>query len=301
VVWDSDQYWKKAVRYAEIASQVERDKWERPFWLSLALEFLARAALTSVHAALNADPEGDGVNILYAFGFEVKGQPKSLPIHAVLLRLQKILPDSFTEPRRKFCDYFSNLRNQELHTSELPLEALSETKWLARYYDVCQILCTHLKKNLSDLFGREEAKTAVELIKALKADKTSAVKTKIAAHRRVFDDKPPQQREQLAAEQELLARSWYGTRTRTTCPACGCKARLAGTVERESKPIYDEDQLLVKNIVLANQLECGACGLVLADIEELHVAEIEPHFEYYEATELHNFHEPDEGPEYDNM
>src|SRR5260370_861815 len=85
MIWDSDQYWKKAIRYAEIASQTERERWERPFWLSLALEFLARSALTKIHPALNADPEGEGLNLLYAFGFELKGQPKSLPIHAVLL------------------------------------------------------------------------------------------------------------------------------------------------------------------------------------------------------------------------
>jgi hypothetical protein len=143
MIWDSDQYWKKAVRYAEMASEPERGSWERPFWLSLALEFLARASLTKIHPALNADPEGEGNNLLYAFGYELKGQPKSLPIRAVFLRLQKILPETFTKPRREFCDYFSNLRNQELHTSELPFESLREANWLARCYDVCLVLCEH--------------------------------------------------------------------------------------------------------------------------------------------------------------
>jgi hypothetical protein len=97
-----------------------------------------------------------------------------------------VLPETFTKPRREFCDYFPNLRNQELHTSELPFESLSETKWLARCYDVSKVLCEHLGKGL-------------------------------------------------------------------------------------------------------------------ADIDELHVAEIEPHFEYNELTELHDYHEADFGPEYDNM
>jgi len=174
MVGESEQYWKKAVRYAEMASDPEREPWERPFWLFLALEFLARASLTKIHPALNADPEGEGANILYAFGFELKGQPKSLPIHAVFLRLQKIFPEAFTKPRREFCDYFSNLRNQELHTAELSFESLSETKWLARCYDVCKVLCEHLGKALPDLFG-EEAPSAEGLIKALKADKLTAV------------------------------------------------------------------------------------------------------------------------------
>src|SRR5260370_861818 len=42
------------------------------------------------------------------------------------LRLQKILPEEFNKPRREFCDFFSNIRNQELHTCDLPFEALSE-------------------------------------------------------------------------------------------------------------------------------------------------------------------------------
>ena len=300
MVWESEQYWKKAIRYVEMASEPECEAWERPFWLSLALEFLARASLTKIHPALNADPEGEGVNLLYAFGYELKGQPKSLPIHAVFLRLQKILPDAFTKPRREFCDYFSNLRNQELHTSELAFESVSETKWLARCYDVCQILCDHIGKTLNDLFG-EEAESAEALIKALKAEKTSAVKSKIAAHKKVFDEKPPEERKQIAAKQATLSEGWVGTATRIKCPACESWARIKGAVERISKPIYNEGELFVKNVVLANRLECKACGLVLADIDELHIAEIEPHFEFNEVTELHDYHEADFGPEYDNM
>jgi hypothetical protein len=268
--------------------------------MSLALEFLARASLTKIHPALNADPEDEGVNILYAFGFEVKGQPKSLPIHAVFLRLLKVLPETFTKPRREFCDYFSNLRNQELHTSELPFENLSETKWLPRCYDVCKVLCEHLGISLVDLFG-EEATSAQGLIKALKADKLSSVKSKIAAHKKVFERKDEKERKLIATQQATLIAGWFGTQTKLVCPACKSWARLQGTVERVSRPIYEDGELYVKNVVLANRLECKACGLVLADIDELHIAEIEPHFEYNEVTDLHEFHEPDFGQEYDNM
>jgi hypothetical protein len=58
---------------------------------------------------------------------------------------------------------------------------------------------------------------------------------------------------------------------------------------------------LVKNVVVANRLECKACELVLNDIEELLIADIEPHFEFYETVDLHDYHEPDFGPEYNNM
>ena len=99
----------------------------------------------------------------------------------------------------------------------------------------------------------------------------------------------------------MLSAEWIGTQTKVKCPACASSARLQGTVERVSRPIYDGGALYVKNVVMANRMECKACGLVLADIDELHIAEIEPHFEYNELTDLHAYHETDFGPEYDNM
>jgi len=301
MVWDAEQYWLKAIRYTEIASQIERDEWERPFWLSLSLEFLARGALTKVHPVLNADPQDDGANILYAFGTEIKGQPKSLPIHAVLLRLEKLFPEKFTKLRREFCDYFSNLRNQEVHTSELPFEGLSEKKWLARYYDVCDTLCFIQDRKLAQLVGEEEAESAAKLIGTLKSDKLSAVKSKIAAHAKVFGEKTATDRKKLADEQATLAGAWVGTAARTTCPACKSAAKIAGSIERTSKPIYADDRLYVKVVVLADRLECRACGLTLTDLDELQFAEVDPHFEFEEETELHEYHEADFYVEYDNM
>ena len=301
MVWDSEQYWGKAARYIEMADQPEREPWERPFLLSVAMEFLARAALTKVHPALNADGEGDGLNILYAFGFELKGQPKSLPIHAVLLRLQKILPESFTKPRREFCDFFANLRNQELQTADLAFEGLSESKWLARFYDICLVLCEHLGKTPEALLGKSDAQAARDLVKALWSDKVSAVKSKIAAHQAVFEARPADERTRLTAEVSALSKQWLVTWTKVNCPACRNPARLQGSIERVSRPFYDGEQLLEKVIVRAHRLHCMACGLALVDIDELHVAAIEPHFEYLQETELHDYHEADYYDEYDNM
>src|SRR5206468_2434593 len=127
----------------------------------------------------------------------------------------------------------------------------------------------------------------------LKADKLTAVKSKIAAHKKVFEEKPANERKRAIRLQTTLSESWFGTQTRVACPACGSWSRLQGTVERISKPLYDDGELFVKNVVLANRLECKACDLVLADIDELHAAEIEPHFGYNETTELHEYHEAD--------
>lgn len=299
--WDPEQYWKKAVRYVELSDMPERDPWERPFWLSLALEFLARAALTKVHPALNADPGGDGEHLLYAFGIEVKRQPKSLPIHAVLLRLEKIIPDSFTRTRREFCDYFVNLRNQELHTGELPFDGLATSKWLAHFYDVCLVLCGHLGKAPEELLGATEAQAAKDLVTALASDRIGAVKRKIAERSAAYKAKPDDEQARIQGELRVLSRSWSGTRHEARCPACGNPAQLQGSDEIVSRPFYDGEQLLERVTVRAHRLECFACGLILRDVEELLIAEIAPRFEYLQATELHDYHEPDYYYEYDNM
>jgi hypothetical protein len=300
MVWDTEQYWRKAKRYIELASAPEREEWERPFWFSLAVEFLARACLTKIHPALNADPQEEGVHLLFAFGYELTGQPKSLPAHAVYARLEKMFPDRFRKPDKDFCGFFSNLRNQELHTGELPFESLSEKKWLPHFYEVCAVLCELLGKQIDDLLG-DETETAKALIATLKKEKTSSVQSKIADHRRVFRSKAPEEQKKLVAEQAILSNAWGGTTKKMQCPACGAWARLEGRVERVSKPIYEDPELLVKNVVVANRLECKACELVLNDIEELLIADIEPHFEFYETVDLHDYHEPDFGPEYNNM
>ncbi len=127
------------------------------------------------------------------------------------------------------------------------------------------------------------------------------MKSKIAAHKKVFEEKTQTERTQIRVQQATLVNSWYANQTKVACPACKCWARLQGTLERVSEPFYNGEELLVKNVVLANRLECKGCDLVLADIDELHIAEIEPHFEYYEVTELHRYHEEEFGQEYDNM
>lgn len=136
--WDSEQYYQKAKLYMDRANSFEHNQMEFPLWSSLAIEMLARAALTSVHPVLNADPR-EPDNLFHALEIESKKQPKSIPYHAVLKRLEVIV-ESFGETQRQLCDYLGYLRNDELHSAELAFERLPESKWLPRYYEVCLVL-----------------------------------------------------------------------------------------------------------------------------------------------------------------
>lgn len=91
-MWDSKGYWLKAKVYIEKAHAYRHSEPEFALWSALALEFLARAALTKIHPVLNADPRED-THLLYALGYQIQGQPRSIPIHSVYIRLEKIHSD----------------------------------------------------------------------------------------------------------------------------------------------------------------------------------------------------------------
>lgn len=299
MVWDSDQYWLKAQLYALRAFEDGRRAWERPFWSALALELLARSALTRVHPALNADPQQED-NLFYALGFEIKGQPRSIPVHAVLARLQKLLP-TFDKPTREFCDFLILVRNREVHTSELAFEGLAEAEWLPRYYKACQILCQHLGHSLEELVGRERALAGASLVAALESAKRDDVLKAISAHRKVFNAKPEVERTRLRDQQMVLSMTWLEASAAATCPSCGSVAKLIGDLESQSEPMFREDGLIVEQRFLASQMDCGACGLVLKDVEEIHIAGFDPHFTKVVATDLHAYFEPEYYDEYMNM
>lgn len=299
MIWEATDYWRKAQLYAQRALEDGREVWERAFWSALGLEFLARATLSNIHPALNADPQSE-LNLFYAFGFDIKGQPRSLPVHAVLGRLERLVPE-FDKPTREFCDFFIIVRNRELHTGELAFEGLAEAEWLPRYYRASGILCASLGHQLNELVGPETASTAEKLIAALESDKLADVKKAIAAHRAVFEGKEEEEKERLKVEQEVLARTWLGAAQAATCPACGAVAKLSGELERESEPMYQEGLLVVEQTYLANRLECGACDLVLRDIQEIHHAGLNPHFTRLIETDLHAYFEPEYYDEYNNM
>lgn len=85
--WDSEGLWKKAKLFMDQANESDHGSSEFAFFASLALECLARSALTKVHPVLNADPRDDS-NVLYACGYTF-AKPRSLPAHSVYLRVEK--------------------------------------------------------------------------------------------------------------------------------------------------------------------------------------------------------------------
>ena len=295
-IWSSDRYWNKAVWYFERACQSEDGDHATVLFYALALEFLARAALTKIHPVLNADPQGDGAHLLYAFGIGSPKQPKSIPAHAVFGRLERANADF--KPHKAFCEYMSVMRNSELHSGELPFAGLRESEWLAEYYAACVALCNIANKPLEALVG-EEADHAVSLVEARSSEQEGEVKKRIAAHRTTFEAKP--EGERLSAQRRALTSTRGRYFARADCPACGSSAVRTGDPIRSSPPRYEDGVLYVELTYAVTGLRCDACELRLRTVTECHFAKVDPRYVVRETTDLHEVHEDEEYMEYDNM
>jgi hypothetical protein len=296
--WDSKNLWLKAKVYIDRANELGHGE-EFAIWSALSLELLARAALTNIHPVLNADPRVDG-NLLYAFGFEIVSQPRSLPAHAVFLRLEKTIP-GFGKVQRELCDYLSLLRNEEIHTAELPFQKLKESEWLPRFYEVCKLLCISINKSLEDFLGGKVAASASKLINTLNVEMQQNVKQRIAAHSKVFLDKDPKEQEKLRSVAESRIKLLPHGATAEPCPACQSFGVLRGELMKETKPKYEQETLSVERELIAVEFMCLACGLALHSPEEIAQTPIEPRFSQQRATDLHELFQPEEYDEYMNM
>jgi hypothetical protein len=299
-VWDSDELYEKAKLFLEKANAAELEgKTDFAFYSSLALELLSRAALSKVSPVLNADPQQE-TNIYYALGIEIIGQPRSIPVHSVHARLEKLVK-GYEKSHKDFSDYFAILRNQELHTAQLAFENLKQSEWLPKFYEVVQILCEHMERSLQDLLGKETAATALKMIAALNKEMESKIKSSIAAHAKVFGEKTPEERQRLTvAANASVVRLELGT-VAAKCPSCSSPALLSGELIRSSQPKFEEGHLVVEEVYLSEELECVACQLRLAGVQEIHWAGLEPQFVDYRYTDLHEYFQPEHEDPYMNM
>ena len=296
--WETEGLWRKAKLFMDQAGEHHQASPEFAFFASLSVECLGRSALTKVHPVLNADPRDDA-NVLYACGYPF-AKPRSLPAHSVFLRLEKII-DAFRSQHREVCEFLALQRNAHVHTADLPYEGLTTSKWLARFYDTVAVLHDHLGKPLEHFLGKEGAEMAVELIKMLNANVLSGVKSKIAAHSKVFSAKKEHEKKTLLDVSASAMAFPPSDHEVCPCPSCEGKAALSGKRYKELPEQYAEGELRMNVEYLATDFMCKACGLSFSSIEEIAHAGLKTHFTKSESTSLHDLYEPEHYQEYDNM
>lgn len=285
----------------ERALAAPRDSDLFPFWSSLSLEFLARAALAHISPVLLAEvSDPDGRNLLHALGIVPKVKsfvPKSIQTTEVLTRCEQVVPD-FTKELELFCRGFTNKRNEELHSGGTPFTSLANHTWLPRFYDAATVLLAFQKKTLKDLVGEQEAKAATTMLEAVADEAAKSVKKLINAHSEVWKNKSEKEQKQLSAVAKKAARSSLGHVV--NCPACGSNALLTGEEIRQQPPVLEDEELVVRSFVLPTDLECEACGLTIKGHSQLYAAGLGSQFTNtatYDPVEFYAQEEEDYGGE----
>ena len=290
-MWSEDELWAKGKLYVQRALEVGREDSLYPFWMSLALEFLARAALSKISPVLNAD-QREEKNILFGLGIETSGTPKTIPLHTVYSRCERLV-QGFEKSHRNFCDFLGFQRNEELHTGGLPFENLKLQDWLKDYFTVVEVLCRHLERSLEDLLGNVEGGAARELLLADSAQLESSVKEMVAAHMKVFDGKLEAEKSNLREEARVGCRFPDDSSKRVDCPSCSSPNLVRGREIGRSRPYYEDGNLLEEVTMLSQSYYCHACGLNLPTLAHIQWSGIELEFTVEVWTDLHEHQEFD--------
>lgn len=298
--WDPEGLWLKSRVFVDRANHCSSDDPLRAFWSSLALEMLARAALSNLHPTLNADPR-DFRHLLYALGHSASKQPRSIPAHSVYERLEEIIPE-FGKEERQVCEFLSLQRNKELHTAAEPFETLKQSEWIARYYAACGVLCAYLGKELSAYFGKERAADAQEWVEAMRSGKKAAVLGRIEECRNRFTKKDPEEQEKLrmGARFAVTVATTPGT-TVQDCPSCSGAAVLQGDLTKEESPRFVDGRILVRQHFVSRDLRCGICGLAIEGRSEIVHTTVDIQFTRERNATLHEMFEEDLIDGYMNM
>jgi hypothetical protein len=273
--WSFDALFAKAKLYMERADDEDANSSLFPFWASLSLEFLCRAALSAVHPSLLADPR-EGSNLLYACGIEVKTAPKSIPAKTVFDRCQAVIP-TFDKGAYEYCIIMSELRNAELHSGEAAFEGLDTGRWLPRHYELAELVLTHVRKSLEDYLGDDGAERARAMLDDIKRVMRANVEEKISACKKWYTQLDSEERAKKRAD---LTEKFIGLTDKFTgittiaCPACWVPGVVGGKISAYGKPKIRDGEVRVEVRVLPNEFRCGCCSLSLSGYGELNHAEI---------------------------
>lgn len=301
--FDPDALYIKAERYIQQTNALDSDDWEYALWSSLALEFLARAALATVSPALIADTDKNWSSLFYALGFtptEERFAPKSIAVSEVFKRLTAILPN-FAKEHESFGIQHTGRRNAELHSGELAFDGVKGSSWQPRFYQTCEILLVSMGGTLKEFLGKDEAKVAAKLIAASIDESAKAIKGEVNAHNKVWLVKPEKERKTLTSQAAIWATRQAGHRV--DCPACAAQALVWGEPVSAPQQRLSDGEITETQEFLPNQFECIACGLKISGLSRLAVVGLSDRYKKTQVYDAAEYYAPEDeyfGYEEDN-
>lgn len=283
--YDHDALWLKAKLFLGLAMDEGdfRAEDERELWASLALELLAKAALSRVSPLLIAVPTEDGANILIAAGLMTgEARFESIKAHTLFARCAR----AFKPFNDKHALAFARARNDYLHGGEPSLSPLPADAWWARYWAQASILVHAQDRTVEELVGYERGR---------EVDQHLARNAKNVEHRTEMLLERARQRLAQFESGSLparLAAEWTrpvdltvggSHRATQTCPACGGGGVLEGDHVSEYTLQYeqvaeDDFDSWVDLLVSADHFSCSRCRLALDGYELIVQAGLPPEF-----------------------
>lgn len=272
--WQSEALYNKAKLYARRAHNEPVDSSLFAFWMSLALELLARSSLSRIHPVLLADPREQD-NIQYAFGINPKKIPLSIPSKTLYARCSVFIP-GFTDKMSAHCLIIADRRNSELHSGAAAFEGIDNSAWLPATYEVIEVLLTHLRCDYVDFLGDHGA-VAVEALRDRRDNLVREVHEKLAKARKYYEGLTEEERAKVSESADKTSTYWLkGTtfRRKCSCPACSNTAVIGGEIVGRSPVRIDQAATSITREVrvLPNRLRCPYCNLVLTSFQEVREA-----------------------------
>ncbi|MDE2577764.1 MAG: hypothetical protein KGL46_03070 [Hyphomicrobiales bacterium] len=292
--YDPEALYLKAERYIQQMGEFDSDAWQYALWSSLALEFLARAALANVSPALIADTDKSWSSLYHALGFtptEERFAPKSITVNEVFKRLTAIFP-AFAKEHESFGVQHTGRRNAELHSGELAFDGVKGSSWQPRFYQTCEVLLTSMGVTLEDFLGQDEAKVARKLITAAADESAKSVKGEVDAHKKVWFSKPNNDRKTLITQASVWATRQAGHRV--DCPACTSQALVWGEPVSAAQQRLSDGAITESQEFLPNRFECVACGMKINGLSRLAVIGLSDRYKKTQVYDAAEYYAPED-------
>lgn len=284
--YDHEALWLKSKLFLNHAMDENEPRTfeERALWASLALELLAKAALSRLSPLLIATPQEDGNNLLIAAG-AIAGDARfrSIPAHTLFGRCHK----AFKPFNEKEANQIAQARNEYLHGAGIGFEGLPEDAWWARFWAQASVLVDHLDHDLDGLVGTDRVARVQSYLSLNTKNLENRLESLLEHARQLVSlrnstNPPGWVEREFAKPKDLRAGLPYSDDA--VCPACEKDGLLEGSeisdyeVKFEQVGEDDYDQW-VELTVDADYFSCRNCHLVLDGYELLELAELPVTFE----------------------
>lgn len=299
--WDSDALWLKAKLFINYALDDEAGRTfdERALWASLALELLAKAALSRASPLLIAVPNEDGKNLLAAAGLtEDEATFKTINATTLFKRCARAFkPFNDTEATR-----IAEGRNAYLHSAAIALTHIPEDAWWPRFWALAHVLVNACDRDLDAFVGGEHVATVESALATNQRNVEERVHMLLErAKQRLarFEGGEMRGSELRDWERHKDVSASLAYSDQVTCPACGWEDGLLEgedvlSTEWHGEQVAEDDYDVWLDLEIASDyFSCENCRCVLDRFELLEAAGLPHSFEA--SGDPADFFEPDYG------